>query len=616
MIDQATISCNFGNSMSYQINRTIKEVLNFETGEPIDADVFFQKPLDEIHLYRSELQKAINKERDKLFVCYYCKQHIRIRGGIAVPGKLKREAFHFAHLKDSDDCHIKTKTKFTKEEYDAIKYNGAKESLLHIDLKEKIAECLDRNSSKSLGISNIEVEKVIRSNKIEKEWKKPDINAFFNDKRIALELQLSTTWLDVITKRQHFYKEQKIFIFWIFHHFDIDDESRKLTYNDVIYTNNQNAFVFDYETYQKSIEENDLVLKCYYKTYTAQYLNVKEDWELAYIKLSDLVFDEINFKIYFYDSNTRKKEVEEEIEFLEKQNEERKRQLIKEERLRKKKLEEEENERKIKEEEKQIKINKRNEKISLIDQSISELHRKKTKLEDSIEKVEQLLESYSASILKVEEYTLSIIDHAHNRVFVIRFFKEKEITEQIDANIIERAVHAIQENEKFEKEIVEKREKIKNCSNLPVRVNSKEYKSLDPKTYWDFIVSMKSKVFILNKNYAQELFAENELKPISSYGHFDGLRYTKEYFILFDFSERINNYETDIVDLETKIDQNKEALKIQKSLIKEIISKYYHNELLNCTNEKEELKKDIEKIELEIDSCIKTKEIIISEPIA
>ena len=118
----------------------------------------------------------------------------------------------------------------------------------------------------------------------------------FWDKRIAIELQLSTTWLDVITKRQQFYKEQGIYIFWVFHVFDTNDDVRKLTYNDVIYTNNQNAYVFDKEALERSQKENDLVLRCYYKVYFKDELKLEERWDSAFIKLSDLTFAEEKIK--------------------------------------------------------------------------------------------------------------------------------------------------------------------------------------------------------------------------------------------------------------------------------------------------------------------------------
>ncbi|GGG18715.1 hypothetical protein I0P70_00585 [Pontibacter sp. FD36] len=292
---------------------TIEDVLNYETGEQVNAYTFFKKPLDEITEYRSELQKAIQGYREPMFVCYYCKQLIRIRGGNFNSGKRKKDSFHFAHLKDSAACHIKTNNAYTREEVDRIKYNGAKESALHIHLKEQIAAYLNKNRLSNKGVSSVEIEKVVKSKLIEKEWRKPDINASFRDKRVAIELQLSTTWLSVITGRQHFYQEEGSYILWVFHKFSLDDDIRKLTYNDVIFTNHHNAYVFDEECSWKSDLENDLVLKCYYKKYYRQELEIKDTWEMAYVTLSDLTFDVDRYKVYFHDAKKQKREVEQAV---------------------------------------------------------------------------------------------------------------------------------------------------------------------------------------------------------------------------------------------------------------------------------------------------------------
>jgi hypothetical protein len=52
------------------------------------------------------------------------------------------------------------------------------------------------------------------------EWRKPDVRATYNDVNIAFEIQLSTTYLDVIVGRRQFYLEQGGLLFWIFALFD------------------------------------------------------------------------------------------------------------------------------------------------------------------------------------------------------------------------------------------------------------------------------------------------------------------------------------------------------------------------------------------------------------
>ena len=299
--------------MEDKTKRTVIKVLDMETGECITSNDFFKKNIAELNVFRSDLDKAIRGIRESLFTCYYCKQKIRIRGGNTRGTNRKEDIFHFAHLNDSDDCHIKTNNVYTKDEVDIITYNGAKESILHQKIKGKIAEFLNRNIEVKKEVSNVEIEKIVK-NQVSKLWKKPDINAYFLDKRMAIELQLSTTWLSVITLRQEFYKNEGIYIFWIFHTFNENDYERKQTYNDVIYTNNQNAYIFNEETYELSKKENDLILKCYFKTYFRNGMELGERWENVFIKLSDLTFDAKTFKVFFRDTQQQKKVIYQEID--------------------------------------------------------------------------------------------------------------------------------------------------------------------------------------------------------------------------------------------------------------------------------------------------------------
>lgn len=123
--------------MSKKTTYQIDEVLNLEDGKIIYSIDFFEKSLEEIHQIRSQLQEAIQRIREPFYVCLYCKQKIRIRGSIQKDFIKGRRKYHFAHLKDSVECPIKTESGLTKEEINRLKYNGEKEGQLHIDLKRQ-----------------------------------------------------------------------------------------------------------------------------------------------------------------------------------------------------------------------------------------------------------------------------------------------------------------------------------------------------------------------------------------------------------------------------------------------------------------------------------------------
>jgi hypothetical protein len=277
---------------NFNNKRTIEFVLNKENGATIYADSFFIKNENEVFKYRNELQKVIKGIREPLFICYFCGQNIKINGG----GYTKK-VLHFAHKKDSDFCKLKTDTYYSKLEIERLKYNGAKESPLHFETKNLIKKFIELNND----FSNIKLEKVVRGNLNYLEWKKPDISATYVKFDVVFEIQLSTTFLSVIVDREYFYKENKTYILWVFKNFSVDEFKQRFTEKDVFYSNNRNAFVLDDEAINLSQQNNDLFLLCYYQKPIIENLRIIYNWEFEYVRFNQLTFNEINFKIYFFD---------------------------------------------------------------------------------------------------------------------------------------------------------------------------------------------------------------------------------------------------------------------------------------------------------------------------
>ncbi len=287
--------------------RTIESILDLKTGQEIFASKFFEQPHPEIIKKRYEFETYI-QERNYRYVCYYCKQPIKIRGQVD-----SKTIFHFAHTKDSDECFIKTGRKFSKAEIQCIKYNGAKESDLHIQLKNKIADFLKFNEQNDLGVKDVRVEKVVKHLKIAKTWKKPDVACVYNDKQIVFELQLSTTFLSVINSRQEFYKSNSSYILWVFHSFETDVEKRKLTQSDVFYNNNLNGFELNKEAINLSFTQKDLVLKCHYCIPLIKAGKIVNEYASEMVSLKNLTFKEDSYSVFYFDYEEEKKKVEKEL---------------------------------------------------------------------------------------------------------------------------------------------------------------------------------------------------------------------------------------------------------------------------------------------------------------
>ena len=286
--------------------RTIDEVLNLKTGEKIFAeDLLNENNQEKIFQLRQKLEIHLQKN-EREYVCIYCKQPVVIRGRKNAIGI----HYYFKHPYKSKDCPIKIKSQYTEEQIRCIKYNGEKESELHNYLKTKIAYYLDKNKD----VASVRVEKVLKHEEISRKWRKPDILALFSDKTVAIELQLSTTFLSVIVGRTIFYNEKGIFLLWIFPHFSLDTYVQKFTQKDIYYNNNSNVYVFDKDAEQKSEEENELVIKCYFKKYLIENNIVNERWEIELIKISQITFEKSTKQYWYYNSESEKRKCEKTLE--------------------------------------------------------------------------------------------------------------------------------------------------------------------------------------------------------------------------------------------------------------------------------------------------------------
>jgi Family of unknown function (DUF6035) len=295
---------------SQQNKRRISEVLELATGNEIKSIDFFKKPEHAIFTIRRKQEQSIQEDSFvNCYVCYYCNQIVKIKGK---PQKEGKTILYFAHLKDSLDCAIKTDGKYSKEEIQRMKYNGAKESVLHRTLKTKIAAALEANEKSKNGVLDVKVEKWVQNLAISKEWKKPDVQCHYRNQKMVFELQLSTTFLSVIVQREAFYKQHQTFILWVFSEFNLEEPMQKFTQKDILYSNNRNAFIFSDAAQRKSEEANDLILQCYYIVPRIDHERIDFYWEIEYVRLLDLTFDVNEFKVYYFDSETafRKLEIE------------------------------------------------------------------------------------------------------------------------------------------------------------------------------------------------------------------------------------------------------------------------------------------------------------------
>ena len=284
------------------IKRNMEQVFIPEEDRVCDANEFLgwdEKPLFEL---RRELkQKPVERE----LLCPICFQPLILAG-------TKKQKMYFRHLQDSEICPIKTGCKLTVEQILAMKFNGQKEGHAHKTNKTFIHDILKLDNA----FENVRMEKTFREeNKrgIAKEWRRPDVSAFYitNKVEIVFELQVSTTLIDVIIDREKFYKERNAYISWVFLNF----EGKRFTELDIAYANKSNALVLDDECKAMCQQHNKLYFRCYYrKPYIVDgTLLIAHEWDSDVVSINDLIFDDKNFKLFYFDTDEAERKLVNEI---------------------------------------------------------------------------------------------------------------------------------------------------------------------------------------------------------------------------------------------------------------------------------------------------------------
>ena len=124
---------------------------------------------------------------------------------------------------------------------------AVKGSRSQIQMKEWVAESLRADPN----FSDASVEQRW-SGALTKGWRKPDVRATYRSTPVVFEVQLSTTYINVIKMRRKFYLREGVLVLWVFAKFDLD--ARRLAQDDVFFDNNRNAFVASKVTRDGSLE--------------------------------------------------------------------------------------------------------------------------------------------------------------------------------------------------------------------------------------------------------------------------------------------------------------------------------------------------------------------------
>lgn len=262
----------------------VAEVLDRSTGRyERHADVIgddWEKALQ----LRMEVQT--NLDVNPRFLCSECMTPVYL---VSRPEGKK---LFFRHTLEDGRCSAVTRGLLSQDEINARKYNGVKESWLHLEMKRWIVDCLQADGR----FTDIVVE-VRWTDEFTGAWRKPDVRAMFNGVPVAFEIQLSTTYINVIAQRREFYRQEGGLLFWVFSQFNLG--ARRLTQDDVFFNNNRNAFVVNSRTRDESVGDKRFMLECVWAAPLAG--DETTPMQRATVPFDALTLDQETQRAYYFD---------------------------------------------------------------------------------------------------------------------------------------------------------------------------------------------------------------------------------------------------------------------------------------------------------------------------
>jgi hypothetical protein len=196
-----------------------------------------------------------------------------------------RKNFYFRHRSEDGSCPAVTHSGLTEAEIRAVKYRGAQESRAHLRTKDLLVRSLAADPS----FADVRVEATWRASEGLMGLWRPDVSARHGDLRTAFEVQLSTTFLDVVLGRKRFYRQEGAALVWVLPSFD--PGHRRMTTDDILFGNNSNILVVDEATAAASVAASQLIVRVWHRQPRIDGEHIVDDWMERLVAWSDLLID-------------------------------------------------------------------------------------------------------------------------------------------------------------------------------------------------------------------------------------------------------------------------------------------------------------------------------------
>jgi hypothetical protein len=224
---------------------------------------------------RGILKDAASRGRPRL-VCPMCGVTLFLASSM-------HKNFYLRHRSEDGSCPAVTHSGLTEAEMRAMKYRGAQESEAHLRTKELLVRSLAADP----GFSEVRVEATWRASEGLPGLRRPDVSARHGKLRTAFEVQLSTTFLDVVLGRKRFYRQEGAALVWVLPSFD--PSYRRMTTDDILFGNNSNILVVDDATVTASIAASQLVVRVWHRQPRIEGERIIDDWIERLVPWNELI---------------------------------------------------------------------------------------------------------------------------------------------------------------------------------------------------------------------------------------------------------------------------------------------------------------------------------------
>jgi hypothetical protein len=258
------------------VDPAIVEARSLRTGRLLDAKRLISSfPYSDAIRLRGVLKEAASRGRPRL-VCPMCGVTLFLASSM-------NKNFYLRHRSEDGSCPAVTHTGLTETDMRAMKYRGAQESDAHLRTKELLVRSLAADPR----FADVRVEATWRASEGLLGLRRPDVSARHGALRIAFEVQLSTTFLDVVLGRKRFYRDEGAALVWLLPSFD--PSYRRMTTDDILFGNNSNILVVDEATVAASIAASQLVFRAWHRQPRIEGDRIVDDWIERLVPWDELV---------------------------------------------------------------------------------------------------------------------------------------------------------------------------------------------------------------------------------------------------------------------------------------------------------------------------------------